>query len=250
MITAITIDDEEHCIQSLKADLAAYCPQVLLLAECRSGKEGLLAIQKQKPQLVFLDIQMPWMNGFEMLELAGDIRFATIFTTAYDQFAAQAFRISAVDYLVKPIAAEDLKAAIKKAEQHLLIGNSNAQVENLLHNMREPFQQQRIALPQRDGYEFMLLSGIMYLKAEGAYTEVHREDAKKFVVSKTLGDVAELLPEDVFLRIHHATIINIHFIKNVIRSDGGYVVLKNGEKLSISKSRKDVLMEKLGLKKD
>lgn len=248
MITAIIIDDEEHCIQSLKTDLSVCCAQVQVMVECRSGKEGLLAIRKLNPQLVFLDIQMPWMNGFEMLEVIEEIHFAIIFTTAYDQFAARAFRISAVDYLVKPIAAEDLKAAVKKAEQYMFTGNGNRQVENLLHNMREPAVQQRIALPQRDGYEFMLISDIMYLKAEGAYTEVYRNDARKFVVSKTLGDVAELLPETVFLRIHHATIININFIKNVIRSDGGYVVLKNGEKLSISKSRKEGLMERLGLK--
>src|SRR5438309_4375777 len=122
------------------------------MAECRSGKEGLLAIRKLNPQLLFLDIQMPWMNGFEMLELIEDIHFAIIFTTAYDQFAARAFRISAVDYLVKPIAAEDLKAAVKKAEQRILIGSGSPQVANLLHNMREPFLQQRIALPQRDGF--------------------------------------------------------------------------------------------------
>src|SRR6476469_5150987 len=115
MITAVIIDDEELCIQSLKTDLENCCPHVQVVAECRSGKEGLLAIRKLKPQLLFLDIQMPWMNGFEMLELVEDINFALIFATAYDQFAARAFRISAVDYLVKPIAPEDLKAAVKKA---------------------------------------------------------------------------------------------------------------------------------------
>ena len=113
MIRAIIVDDELNCIESLQYDLKKNCPDVEIIASCASPKEGLLAIRELKPELVFLDVEMPWMNGFEMLAVLEDINFAIIFTTAYDQFAAKAFRISAVDYLVKPVAVSDLREAVK-----------------------------------------------------------------------------------------------------------------------------------------
>ncbi len=250
MITSIIIDDEKQCIQSLKTDLANYCPQVGILAECLSAKEGIMAIKKFHPELVFLDVEMPWMNGFEMLEVLDNINFGIIFTTAYDRFAAKAFRISAVDYLLKPIAANDLKEAVVKAEQKLQAGQSQQNIENLLQNFKQPVQQQKIAFPQREGYEFIPVANILYCHAEGAYTNLHLGNGKKFMVSKTLGDVEEMLPADIFLRIHHSTIVNLQCITNFIRSDGGYVMINNGEKLMISKAKKDMLLQRLGLKKD
>src|SRR5690349_13648161 len=119
MIKAIIIDDELQNAGILKKDLEVHCPLVQVVSVCYSGKEGILAIKKEKPDLVFLDIEMPWMNGFEMLELIGEISFNIIFTTAHDQFAAKAFRISAVDYLLKPIDSADLKEAVKKAQQKI-----------------------------------------------------------------------------------------------------------------------------------
>src|SRR2546423_11261907 len=120
MIKTIIIDDEQHCIDALKADVEKYCGNVEVSATCLSGKEGIFAIKKYKPRLIFLDVEMPWMNGFEMLEMLDHIDFCIIFTTAYDKFAAKAFRISAVDYLLKPIDATDLKAAVQKVEQKIL----------------------------------------------------------------------------------------------------------------------------------
>jgi two-component system LytT family response regulator len=142
MISAIIIDDEQHCINSLSADLAKHCQSVEILAACNSAKEGILTIKKLKPQLVFLDVEMPWMNGFEMLEMLDHIDFCIIFTTAYDKFAAKAFRISAVDYLLKPIDANDLKIAVKKAEEKILSAAGTINIQNLLHNIRQPEQKQ------------------------------------------------------------------------------------------------------------
>jgi two-component system LytT family response regulator len=191
---------------------------------------------------------MPWMNGFEMLEVLGDVNFSIIFTTAHDEFAAKAFRISAVDYLLKPIDANDLKAAVQKVERKMDEGSHLQHISNLLRNIRQPSAEQKIALPQREGYEFIEVSTIIYCQAEGAYTKVFITDKKTMLISRTLGDVEELLPSEMFQRIHHSTLVNVTYISQFLRTDGGYIVLKNGEKLSVSKAKKEMLMARLGLK--
>jgi two-component system LytT family response regulator len=221
---------------------------VEVLDTCNSAKEGMLSIKKNNPDLIFLDVEMPWMNGFEMLELLGDVSFSIIFTTAHDEFAAKAFRISAVDYLLKPIDANDLKAAVQKVETKMAEGSSLQHITNLLRNMKQPGADQKIALPQREGYEFVEVSSIIYCHAEGAYTKVIIDGKKTMLISRTLGDVEELLPPEIFQRIHHSSLVNVSYIAQLLRTDGGYVVLKNGEKLSVSKAKKEMLMARLGLK--
>ncbi|MBK6634920.1 MAG: response regulator transcription factor [Chitinophagaceae bacterium] len=248
MIRSIVIDDEQHCVRSLLSDLQQHCPAVEVVDACSSAKEGMMAIKKLDPDLVFLDVEMPWMNGFEMLEVLGDINFSIIFTTAHDAFAAKAFRISAVDYLLKPIDAGDLKAAVQKVERKMDEGSSMQHISNLLRNMRQSSTGQKIALPQREGYEFVDISSIIYCTAEGAYTKVFIEEKKPMLISRTLGDVEELLSPDMFQRIHHSTVVNVAYISQFLRTDGGSVVLKNGEKLSVSKAKKEMLMARLGLK--
>jgi len=248
MIRSVIIDDEQHCTGALLNDLQQNCPEVVVADVCHSAKEGILSIKKHNPDLVFLDVEMPWMNGFEMLEVLGDIHFSIIFTTAHDEFAAKAFRISAVDYLLKPIDANDLKVAVKKVEKKMNEGSSEQHISNLLQNMKQPGIGQKIALPQREGYEFVDVASIIYLTAEGAYTKVYIKDKKTMLISRTLGDVEELLPPELFSRIHHSTLVNMTYIAQYLRSDGGYVVLNSGEKLSVSKAKKETLMARLGLK--
>ena len=203
MIKAIIIDDEQHCVKALLNDLQKNCPAIEVMDVCQSAKEGIMSIKKNNPDLVFLDVEMPWMNGFEMLEVLGEINFSVIFTTAHDEFAAKAFRISAVDYLLKPIDANDLKSAVQKVEKKLDEGSNLQHISNLLRNMRQPSADQKIALPQREGYEFVDVSSIIYLSAEGAYTKVLMQEKKSMLISRTLGDVEELLPPELFQRIHH-----------------------------------------------
>lgn len=248
MIRAIVIDDEPHCVRSLCRDLQENCPVVEVMDTCHSGKEGLLSIKQYQPDLVFLDVEMPWMNGFEMLELLGEIGFSIIFTTAHDEFAAKAFRISAVDYLLKPVDARDLREAVQKVEKKMEAGSGLFHISNLLQNIRQPSGSQKIALPQREGYEFVEVSSIIYCSAEGAYTRVLIRDKKPMLISRTLGDVEELLPPELFQRIHHSSLVNMDYISQFLRSDGGYVVLRTGEKLSVSKAKKELLMARLGLK--
>jgi two-component system LytT family response regulator len=250
MLRSIIIDDEPQNALTLRNDIQTHCPSVDLVAVCHSAKEGIMAIKKEKPDLVFLDIEMPWMNGFEMLEMLDEINFSIIFTTAHDQFAAKAFRLSAVDYLLKPIDAHDLSEAVHKVEIKMGEGSSYNHITNLLRNISQPAADQKIALPQREGYEFVKVSAILYCQAEGAYTKVFLDNKKTMLISRTLGDIEELLPSDLFQRIHHSSLVNISYISQYLRTDGGYVVLGNGEKLAVSKSKKDSLMERLGLKKD
>lgn len=250
MLRSIIIDDEPQNTIILKNDLSMHCPTVDIISICHSAKEGIMAIKKEKPDLVFLDIEMPWMNGFEMLEMLDDISFSIIFTTAHDQFAAKAFRISAVDYLLKPIDANDLKEAVRKAHQRSEQQRGNIHIENLLRNIKQPSSQQKIALPYKEGYEFIEVNHIIYCQAEGAYTKVFLDNKKYILVSKSLGDIEELLPLDLFQRIHHSTVVNLNYITHFVRSDGGYVKLQTGEQLTVSKSKRDAVMERLGLKKD
>lgn len=248
MLRSIIIDDEPKSSGILKNDLAQHCPNVEVASVCHSAKEGIMAIKKEKPDLVFLDIEMPWMNGFEMLEVLGDINFSIIFTTAHDQFAAKAFRTSAVDYLLKPIDAADLQDAVKKAEKRNNQQEGNVNIENLLHNFKQPATQQKIALPNKDGFEFAEVNQIIYCQAEGSYTKVYLVGKKYILVSRSLGDIEELLPDALFLRIHHSTVVNINYVTHFIRTDGGYVKLQTGEQLPVSKSKRETVMNKLGLK--
>ncbi len=248
MLRSIIIDDEPQNADVLLKDLESHCPSVQVVSVCHSAKEGIMRIKKEKPDLVFLDIEMPWMNGFEMLEVLQDINFSIIFTTAHDQFAAKAFRISAVDYLLKPIDAHDLMEAVKKAEKRMDQQHGNENIENMLRNFKQPATQQKIALPNKDGYEFAEVSQLLYCQAEGSYTKVFLVSKKVILVSKSLGDIEELLPADLFLRIHHSTIININYVTHFVRGDGGYVKLQSGEELTVSKSKKDAVLARLGLK--
>lgn len=250
MIRALIVDDEINCIESLLFDLQKNIPEVEVVETCTSPKQALLALKRVKPDLLFLDVQMPWMNGFEMLELVDEISFAIIFTTAHDQFAAKAFRISAVDYLLKPIDVNDLKEAVKKAAERIQQKSGVENITNLLQNIKKPENNQRVAFPGRDGYEFIEALKIIYAQAEGSYTHVFLNDKRKLIISKTLSDIEEMLPPEHFQRIHHSTLVNLAHVTHLFKSDGGYLLLDNGEKLAISKSKKESLMEKLGLKKD
>jgi len=248
MIRSIIIDDEKNCIDSLAFDLQRNFPQIELIDTCTSPKQGLMSIRKQKPDLVFLDVQMPWMNGFEMLEMLDEIDFVIIFTTAYDQFAAKAFRLSAIDYLLKPVDLNDLKEAVKKATDKIDQQSGKANIDNLLHNINNPEAKQRVAFAGREGYEFIEIPSIVYAQAEGAYTHVFLNNKRKLIISKTLSDIEEMLPANQFQRIHHSTLVNLNHVTHFFKTDGGYIVLDSGEKLVVSKSKKEGLMERMGLK--
>lgn len=248
MIRAIIIDDEQYCITALEHDIELFCPDMKVVATCRSGQEGIEAINKQKPQLVFLDISMPLMTGFEMLEQLGNTtQFSVIFTTAFDQYMLKALRMSALDYLLKPVDPKQLMSAIKRFQELPAPPAGRERISNLLMNKNLDPEKQKIVLPNRDGFDFVAIGDILYCRADGAYTEIIFLNGKKLIVSKSLGEIESNLPEVKFERIHHSTLINVSEIIQIKKSDGFFVVMSNGEKLSVARSKKDSLLARLGL---
>ena len=250
MIKAVIIDDEKRCVATLEHDLGRFCPEVEILAACNSAKDGILAINTLKPNLVFLDIEMPLMDGFEMLgELEGTRNFELIFTTAYDQFILKALRLSAIDYLLKPIDPAELTLAVGRARNEIEKSTPNTQrINNLMANISLKEDEQKLALPGRNSYDFISPSEILYCRADGAYTEVLLANGKKLTLSKTLGETETFLPASVFLRIHHSTIINIKHVKQLKKGDNYFVTMANGDQLNIARSKKTELLSRMGVK--
>jgi len=245
MIKAIIIDDEMHCRKTLSILLKEYCPDVQIIEQCDNGEDGVEAIKKSKPDLVFLDIEMPRMNGFEMLEQFSEIPFAVIFTTGYDQYAIKAFRFSALDYLLKPIDHEELKKAVLKVSKHILYPLPQ-QLEILLQKIHhQPAAINKIALPTMEGLQMIPVDSIISCASDRNYTAVLLKGKQKIIVSRILKDIEEMLEEYSFLRVHHSYIVNLNEISKYIKGEGGYLVMSDGSSVDVSRSRKEILLQKL-----
>jgi two-component system LytT family response regulator len=246
-LTAIIIDDEARSRHALRYKLLKYCPEIELMAECKNGDEGIIAIEEKKPDIVFLDIEMPRMNGFTMLQQLKNRNAELIFTTAYDHYAVRAIRCSALDYLVKPIEPEELKAAVKRAVQKRNEVLPNQRIETLLHNLLdEKNGHARIAIPSIEGLRFIEVNDIIYLQAESNYTFIYLIFSTKLTVSKTLKDFEELMPSQIFIRIHHSCLINKNYVQKYIRGEGGQVVMINGKILDVARRKKEEFMRAIG----
>lgn len=244
MIRCILIDDEKNALEMMEWLLKTYCPDVEILAMCNSSEQGVDLIRKFRPDLVFLDIEMPNMNGFDMLEKFDDLFFDVVFCTAYDQFAIRAFRYSALDYLLKPIDPDDLKAAVKRISQKKQ-APSREQFELLLQSMKPGNRAtpQRVALTTGDGLIFVPTTDIIYCEAESNYTHVVLSGGKKILVSKVLKDIDEVLSGPDFYRVHSSFLVNINRIKKLVRGDGGYIIMDNDAIVNISRSKRQEFME-------
>lgn len=244
MIRAILIDDESNSLEMMEWLLKTYCPQVQVEAMCNSAAKGIDAINKFRPDVIFLDIEMPHMNGFDMLEEFDKLSFDVVFCTAYDQFAIRAFKYSALNYLLKPVDPEDLKETIRRIEEKKM-APSREQLELLLENIRKPSKPtaQRIALTTGDGMIFVPTKDILYCNAESNYTNVVLTGGRKILVSKVLKEIDEALAGPDFFRIHNSYLVNLNHITKFVRGDGGYVVMQDGASVSISRSKRQEFME-------
>lgn len=244
MIRCVLIDDENNSLEMMEWLIKTYCPQVTIEAMCNTSEKGIEAINKFKPDVVFLDIEMPHMNGFDMLEQFDKLSFDVVFCTAYDQFAIKAFKYSALNYLLKPVDPADLQETFRRLEEKKS-SPSKEQIELLLQNIRENIKPavQRIALTTGDGMIFVPVENILYCEAESNYTSVVLSDGKKILVSKVLKDIDETLSGSGFYRIHNSFLINLNHIKKYVRGDGGYVIMDNDVTVSISRSRRQEFME-------
>ena len=241
------IDDDESNLSSLTEKLNKHCPQVEIIARCSNAAEGIQAIDGLKPDMVFLDIEMPVMNGFVMLQQLSYRDFELIFVTAYDHYAIKAIRYSALDYLVKPVEIEELKSAVNKVTVNHSRKDRGLQLELLLEYLDKK-RPRRITIPTSDGLQFIALENIVYLEASNNYTNVYLANQQKYLVTRTLKDFEQILPPETFLRIHHSTIINRDFIEKYIRGEGGQVMMRNGIVLDVSKRKKVEFLEAIGNK--
>ena len=249
---AIIIDDEPDNVRLLALQLTRHCPQVELVGQFTDSTEGLRAIQTLQPGLVFLDIEMPIMNGFQLLERIGDINFHIVFVTAYDQYAVRAFRFSALDYLLKPIDSVDLIATVRRAE------NTSRINPQQLELMRQYYPQSglsgakglpspsRMALPHASGMVFVDTKQIIYCEADSNYTRFYLENGDQYMVSKTLGDVQDVLETREFVRVHRQFIVNLDHIQKLVKGEGTYLLMSNGVSIPVARQQKDRLMERFG----
>ena len=245
MIKAIIVDDEPNCCKTLSLLLNRYCPEVQVTGIFHNGLDGLQAINASAPDLVFLDVQMPKMNGFEMLEKLPSINFHLIFTTSFDQYALKAFRFSAIDYLLKPVDREELQKAVQKVLHRFEIPASE-QLQIMFQKLYHPASSiNKIALPTMEGLQMIPVQSIISCEADDNYTILILKDNKKIVVSCTLKVIEEMLEDHSFIRVHRSFLVNLDEVEKYVKADGGYVVMSDGTHVYISKNKKEVLLKKL-----
>jgi len=243
MITAIIVDDEPDCAETLQLLLDATCPEVKVIAVCQSGAAALAQIPALNPQLVFLDIEMPFMNGFQLLGQLPAINFDLIFTTSYDQYAIKAIRFSAMDYLLKPIDREELRAAVQKSLDHRNPPLPQ-QLEILLQRLQQPAST-KIAIPTMDGLQMIPVASVISCSSDSNYTIFHLKGGQKITASRTLRDIAEMLEENNFIRVHQSSLVNVDEITKYYKGEGGYLIMSDGSHVDVARSRKEALLKRL-----
>lgn len=246
MLSAIIIDDEQKGRLALKQKIQDYCPTVEVVGEASDGAEGIALIEKVRPQVLFLDIEMPRMDGFEMLRKIDHKDFHIVFTTAYDQYAIKAIKYAAFDYLLKPVDIDELKSSVEKIISHNSQNFTEKKLETLEHNLHSIHTLNKIAVPTLEGFLFFDTSHIIHLEAQSNYTALYFTDHPKLIASKTLKDFEEMLPGETFFRPHHSHIINLNYIKRYIKGDGGQIEMQNGNFVTVSRRKKDEFLKTIG----
>lgn len=245
MIKAIIIDDEINCCKTLEIELQMHCNELVdVIGTTTDAKEALKMIPKLKPDLLFLDIEMPWMTGFELLQELTPIDFDVIFVTAYDQYATKAFKFSAIDYLLKPIDDEELKNAILRVNDRNPPFSNKEHYDLFFENINNQSTKfPKIALKTQEGLEFIKVDNIVRIESESNYATIFLLDKSKIVVVKSLKEFEVLLEPHNFFRSHQSHLINPLHIRKFIKADGGYLEMEDGSSASISRDKKKNLIE-------
>lgn len=245
MINAILVDDEPRNIRILKNLLEEFCPQVKVAGEAESSEAAIALIRSNQPDLVFLDIEMPFGNAFDLLDKLMPVNFQVIFVTAFDNYALKAFRYCALDYLLKPVDIDDLKTAVQKVLERVKEKDMDQKLDIFLKNIKGGKSSlQKIGLPTNDGLFFTNVENIIRCEASGSYTIIYLADKQKFVVSKSLKEYEDMLPEKDFCRIHHSHIVNLAYVKKYFKGRGGYIEMQDHTSIEVSTRKRDEFLSK------
>lgn len=248
MIRTIIVDDEEKSRITLKNLITKHCPSLEIADLCDSVASAVVSIAKNAPDLVFLDIEMPFENGFTLFEKIKNPSFQVIFTTAYDQYAIKAIKFSALDYLLKPVDVEDLKSAIAKCvEKRKSNTNHSDEYEMLLSALKLKSKSAKIAVPTFDGLQMIHANDIVKCVADESYTHITLTNGTKLVVSRILKEFEDLLSDFNFFRVHNSSLINLTHVKKYVKGDGGYVLMSDDETVEVSRRKKNELLQRLTL---
>ena len=246
MLKAVIIDDEPNAREKMQLMLDRYCKDVQVMARAKDAEEGIAAINEHRPDLIFLDIEMPVLTGFDMLKQIPEINFEIIFTTAHDHYAIKAIKFSALDYLLKPIDLDQLQEAVKKVAERKTEKSSLAQYQTLKDNLQKQHTaMDQLAVPAHTGMIFIKVPDIIYCEADSNYTKIFLGDKQKIVSSRTLKEYEELLEDSGFIRIHHSYLVNKIHVRQYLKGEGGQIVMNNGIALDVSRRKKEQVLEKL-----
>lgn len=247
MIKAIIVDDEANAREKLALLMQEdFTDSINLCAVCRDGTEALAAIEQHKPDLVFLDVEMPRLSGFDVLRQVGKPTFEVIFTTAYDHYAIKAIKFAAVDYLLKPIDVDQLKEAVARVQEKRGTKGAETRVPQLMENTRPGAQLSTLSVPSQEGFVVVKLEDIIWLEASNFYTVLHLRGGKQVIATRTLKDFEEMLAGGDFQRIHRGHMINLTHLERYLKGAGGQVVMAGGRTLDVSRTQKDDLMARMG----
>jgi len=249
MIDAIIVDDEKKAITALKNDLETWCPDVRVLAVFTKASDALVFMQSHAPHVIFLDIDMPVMNGFDFVkELQQPVSAHIIFVSAYSEFAIRAFKVNALDYLLKPVVPDELQKAIMKVtSRNSDFTDRQIHMKTLADHPKPERAKGKLALPVNNGYHLIDPSHIIYCKAAGAYTQIVMDNEKTFLISRNLGRTQELMPPGLFERVHQSYLVNLNHIKKFRKGESPEAIMVNNDVIKVSRLNKDKLAQLLGI---
>ncbi|MEO6730617.1 MAG: LytTR family DNA-binding domain-containing protein [Ferruginibacter sp.] len=242
-LKAILIDDEHSSLQNLRQKLDEFCPDLQVVASAQKPEEAMLLIKHHKPDVIFLDIEMPKMSGFRMLDELGDCDFEIIFTTAYNHYAIDAIRISAFDYLMKPIAIKELQGAVDRLSK-MRFSQTKEKIDILKSSLNEKrSQEDKIAIPTSEGLEFIPIKNILHIESSSNYSKIFFRESKPLVVTKLLKDFEDMLQSYRFYRIHNSHLINLNYIKKYVKAEGGQVIMQDGTTIDVARRKKEEFLK-------
>lgn len=247
MVRTILVDDEPRGLKTLRRLLQEYCPDVKVVAECTDADSAKEKIALLAPQLVFLDISLPGKSSFDLLTELEQVNFEIIFVTAHNQYTLQAFRYSAIDYLMKPVDEDLLVDAVKRAVKRVAANTVNENISTLLHNLQQtqPPQEMKLCIPSLQGFQVVALKDILFCEASGSYTGFYFTNEHHLVSAKPIFEYEELLADAGFVRIHKSYLVNLLHVKEYLRGEGGSVILSNDKEVEVSRRKKDIFLGKI-----